>query len=659
MERGGTAELKGTLSARLILWVGLPATLLFAAVITMASLRSFRRLSDETQAKAQVTARYHAAELETILRHVEKIPEMIGLEMETEALATPADVETYLRRVVESNPEIYGSAIAFKPFGFKTDTRDYGPYWYRNGGKMEFVQLGASDYNYPQWPWYRVPRDEGRAIWTEPFFDDGGGNVVMITRAVPFRRKDQFWGIATIDMPVSKLAEAVKRIAMGQSGYGFLVSREGRFITHPNQAMIMNHMVQDVNPELAARMAAGSDGWMLTKEPDQGREAWVAFSPILDGTLSLAVAFPREKVMADANRLLMELISIGGIGLALLFGGIVLVARSVARPIGRLATAAQEVAAGNLDLQLESPGATREVGHLMEAFGKMTRDLQMRMQELRYTTTVKERLEGELSAARSIQMSLLPKVFPAFPDRSEFDVHAVVRPAREVGGDFYDFFLVDERRLCVLIGDVAGKGVPAALFMAVSKALIKANILSGVPLSVALTYVNDELCEEADIGMFVTLLIALLDTTTGTIEYANAGHLSPFLLGADHTVNPLDGGHAPAFALSKGLKFTPARHQLLPGDSIFLFTDGVTEALNATRDFYTPQRLQFVLRDVCALPVHRITRSVIQDVRAFASDQPQADDISVLALRWIGTNQLVDDNIQTAPAQQPLVRSLT
>lgn len=651
--------MKQSLPARLILWVGLPAALLFAAVVASASLRSFRRLSEETQARAQIAARQHAAELEAILRHVEKIPDMIGLEMETGALATTEQVEAYLRRVVEANPEIYGSAIAFKPHGFSAEIRDYGPYWYRHAGKLEFVQLGTPDYNYPQWEWYRQPRDEGRPIWTEPFFDDGGGNVVMITRALPFRRQEQFWGIATIDMPVSKLTTAVQRITMGQRGYGFLVSREGRFITHPNPSLIMNRMVQELHPKLGARMANGEDGWMLTREPDGGREAWVAFSPILDGALSLAVVFPREEVQADANRLLAELLAIGLLGLALLFGAIVLVARSVSRPIGRLAAAAQEVAAGNLELQIDTRGATSEVRHLADAFGKMTRDLQMRMQELRYTTTVKERLEGEMSAARGIQMSLLPKVFPAFPDRGEFDVHAVVRPAREVGGDFYDFFLVDERRLCVLIGDVAGKGVPAALFMAVSKALIKANVLSGVTLPVALAHVNDELCEEADAGMFVTLLILVLDTDTGVVEYANAGHPSAFLLGAEGAVAPLDGGHAPALALCKGLHFATARHQLAPGDALFLFTDGVTEALSASRDFYTPQRLQIVLRDVGALPVQRITRSVIQDVRTFASDQQQADDISVLALRWIGAAGHIEPDIATVRASAPLAPSLT
>lgn len=651
--------MKGTLSARLIVWVGLPAVLLFAAVITIASLRSFRRFSEETQARAQVAARHHAAELEANLRHVEKIPEMIGLAMETGSLDTTDQCEAYLRRVVEMHAEIYGSAIAFKPHGFSAEIRDYGPYWYRSKGRLEFVQLGNPDYNYSQWDWYRRPRDEGQAVWTEPFFDDGGGNVVMITRAVPFRREDQFWGIATIDMPVSKLTTAVQRIVMGQRGYGFLVSREGRFITHPNPSLIMNRMVQELHPQLGARMANGEDGWMLTREPGGDREAWVAFSPILDGALSLAIVFPREEVLADANRLLVELLALGLIGLALLFGAIVLVARSMARPIGSLAAAAQEIAGGNLELQIDVGGATSEVRHLTDAFRKMTRDLQMRMQELQYTTTIKERLEGELSAARSIQMSLLPKVFPAFPDRREFDVHAVVRPAREVGGDFYDFFLIDERRLCVLIGDVAGKGVPAALFMAVSKALIKANILSGVPLATALRCVNDELCEEADAGMFVTLLIAVLDTESGLIEYANAGHLSPFLLGGDGKIAPLDGGHGPALALTKGLAFTPARHQLAPGDALFLFTDGVTEALSTSRDFYTPQRLQFVLRDVCALPVQRITRSVIQDVRAFASDQAQADDISVLALRWVGATELLDEDTATASGRQPLPRSLT
>jgi phosphoserine phosphatase RsbU/P len=183
-------------------------------------------------------------------------------------------------------------------------------------------------------------------------------------------------------------------------------------------------------------------------------------------------------------------------------------------------------------------------------------------------------------------------------------------------------------------------------------------VATGAPLSEAIGHVNDELCEEADTGMFVTLLVCVLDTETGMLEYSNAGHLSPFLLQVDGTVGPLDGGHGPALALARGLGFATAKHQLQPGDSIFMFTDGVTEALSDKRDFYTPRRLQIVLRDVCALPVQRITRSVIQDVRAFAADEEQADDISVLALRWLGPVNTADETTETVSAREPLSRSL-
>ena len=253
-------------------------------------------------------------------------------------------------------------------------------------------------------------------------------------------------------------------------------------------------------------------------------------------------------------------------------------------------------------------------------------------------------------------MSLLPKIFPAFPDRPEFDVHAMVRPAREVGGDFYDFFFIGPDKLCVLIGDVAGKGVPAAIFMAVSKALIKATAQGEALLTRVLGRVNDELCEEADAGMFVTLLLAVLDTSTGEIEYCNCGHLSPFLLRGDGSVAPLDGGHAPALALAKGLEFTTSKHRLVPTDTLFFFTDGVTEALSKSRDFYTSRRLQIVLRDVYALPVQRITRAVVQDVRAFSADQEQTDDISVLALRWVGPVDLANDQSDPIRATEILSR---
>jgi len=266
----------------------------------------------------------------------------------------------------------------------------------------------------------------------------------------------------------------------------------------------------------------------------------------------------------------------------------------------------------------------------------MTRDLQMRMQELRYTTTIKERIEGELSAARSIQMSLIPKKFPAFPERREIELHALVKPAREVGGDFSDFHLIEDDWLCFFIGDVSGKGVPAALFMAVTKTLLRASSSKPDAAGEMLAKVNNELCAQSDSGMFVSLLYAMLDLRTGALELGNAGHPSPFILGRDGVVTPMDTRRNVALGAISHLDYQITHSQLAPGDALFLFTDGVTEALAGGDKFYTPARLQIALKDLATLPVEKITRGVVQDVQTFSAEREQSDDISVMAVRWLG-----------------------
>ena len=232
-------------------------------------------------------------------------------------------------------------------------------------------------------------------------------------------------------------------------------------------------------------------------------------------------------------------------------------------------------------------------------------------------------------------MSLVPKRFPAFPERPEFDVHALLRPAREVGGDFYDFYFLAGDRLCFLIGDVSGKGIPAALFMAVTKTLLKASSSRGLPIAQMMAQMNDELCEQTDSGMFVSLVFAVLDVKTGALTFCNAGHPSPFLLSAAG-VAPLDGEKNVALGAMPGLAYHATAAQLAPGDALFLYTDGVTEALDGHDKFYGPARLQSMLADVAALGVEKITRSVGGDVRTFCGEREQSDDISVMSLRWHG-----------------------
>ena len=365
--------------------------------------------------------------------------------------------------------------MAFKPNGFAPGVSAYAPYFYRSPGGPVFKQLARPDYNYFQWDWYRLPRDDGHPMWTEPYFDEGGGDAIMITYSAPFRRDDLFWGIATVDVAISQLMQAGRAGTVGQSGYVFIVSKQGRFLTFPAEKQIMLGTIQAANAELGRHMLAGESGLLRTRDPWRDRSAWIAYAPVRTGGFSLAVVYPEAEALADARHLRNQLLATGVLGLLGLLGALIFVARTSSKPIVELARAAQRVAAGDLTLRLSAAAPTEEVRNLMNAFNKMTRDLQMRMQELRYTTTVKERFEGELNAARSIQMSLVPKRFPAFPGRPEFDVHALLRPAREIGGDLYDFYFLDDEWLCFLIGDVAGKGVPAALFMAVTKTLLKAS----------------------------------------------------------------------------------------------------------------------------------------------------------------------------------------
>lgn len=628
--------MKVTLSTRLITWVGIPAALVLGFVVWNASRRSFDRVAGQTEQLSRLMARSYASELETALSGVQKIPEMIGRTLETGQFDTPAKIEAFLHDVVEKNTDIYGSCIAFKPNGLGDDLNAYAPYYYHGPKGTTFEQLAKPDYNYFQWDWYRLPRDDGKAMWTEPYFDDGGGNAIMITYSAPFRKDDLFWGIATIDIAMSRFMREGQSVTVGKTGYIFIVSKQGRFLTFPDESKIMKASIQDANAELGKRMLSGEGGFLRTRDPWKDRPAWIAYSPVHNGELSLAVVYPEDEALADARHLRNELLATGAIGVFLVLGALIFVARTSSKPIAELARAAQLVADGDLEQRLSVTAPTEEVRNLMNAFNKMTRDLQMRMQELRYTTTVKERFEGELNAARSIQMSLVPKHFPAFPGRPELDVHALLRPAREIGGDLYDFYFLDDEWLCFLIGDVSGKGVPAALFMAVTKTLLKASSSRSISMAKMIAHVNDELCEQTDSGMFVSLLYAHLNTRTGAVEFCNAGHPIPYLLGADHSTRPLTGAKDVAIGAMSALDYHVTTVQLTPGDTLFFYTDGVTEALDRSDRFYSNARLECVLNDVGTLSVEKITRGVVRDVRTFCGEREQSDDISVMALRWLG-----------------------
>jgi sigma-B regulation protein RsbU (phosphoserine phosphatase) len=247
----------------------------------------------------------------------------------------------------------------------------------------------------------------------------------------------------------------------------------------------------------------------------------------------------------------------------------------------------------------------------------------------------KERMEEELNVGRDIQMSMVPQNFPAFPDRDEFSIHAALHPAREVGGDFYDFFFIDENRLCFCVGDVSGKGVPAALFMAVTRTLIKARASDDTSTASILTRINDEISRDNKAYMFVTLFVGILDTVTGELVYTNAGHNPTYIRKANGNLERLDTLHGPVVGAREGLAYKEDRVPITKGDILLMYTDGVTEARNPEKEFFEEQRLTALLSAQEFDSAEAVVQTTVSGVKQFENGADQFDDITVLALQFL------------------------
>ena len=245
-------------------------------------------------------------------------------------------------------------------------------------------------------------------------------------------------------------------------------------------------------------------------------------------------------------------------------------------------------------------------------------------------------MESELNIGREIQMSMIPLDFPPFPDREEISIFAALEPAREVGGDFYDYYFLDEERFCFCIGDVSGKGVPAALFMAMAKTLIKSRADDDPSTASILTHVNDELSADNENCMFVTVFIGILSVGTGELLYTNAGHTPPYLRRKDGTLQRLDKRGGPAIAAMEGMAYKEERETLEPGDLLFLYTDGVTEAMDIKHHKFSEDRLKDLLASLDTDDADKIVDHTMAAVRAFEGEAEQADDITVLGIRFQG-----------------------
>lgn len=314
--------------------------------------------------------------------------------------------------------------------------------------------------------------------------------------------------------------------------------------------------------------------------------------------------------------------------------------RQVVTPILTIAREAQRFAEDNVAQVevLEKIQKHDEIGTLARVIGKMETDNVRYVQNLTAVTAERERIGAELHVATQIQADMLPRTFPAFPDREEFDIYATMTPAREVGGDFYDFFLVDRDHLAVVIADVSGKGVPAALFMVIAKTLIKNHAQSGMEPCRVFALVNNQLCENNEASMFVTAFLGVLEISTGCFTYVSAGHNPPLAALQGNRYEWLPGKRNFVLAGMEDVRYQQQQVQLQPGDRLFLYTDGVTEAMDKDGNLYSETRLQsFWNRGGAGEASPReALRQLHEDVAAFTAGMEPTDDITMLLLQFNG-----------------------
>ncbi len=630
------------LTARLILALVISGALIFGVVFTVNYTYTSRMVEQQVVAHAQDVVKAAVQSVDGLLRGVVRDENNLVALLEAAPRLSSDQVRNFAHDHVVHNDEVFGATIAFEPGAAPDGQQRFAPYYYRRlNGSIAYTDLATPAYNYTSKEWYRNPKQQLAPVWSEPYFDEGGGNVVMTTYAVPVYRLSggvrRFFGVSTADISVDWLGRQVSSLKLYRNGYASLFSRKGVYLAHKDRSLVLKEtifsMADRLNSsrlrEIGHAIARQETGFIRDRNL-YGVESWIYYAPVPTTGWSLAVVFPAAEMLADvqAASRMIALVCVGGFMVLVL--SIVLVARSVTRPIIEMTGAAERIAAGDLEFVLPQIRIGGEVGALAAAFVRMQGDLKEHIVRLTETTAAKERMASELSIAHDLQMAILPRDLPHLP---RLEIAGLCQPAREVGGDLYDVRPLDDGRLFFIIGDVSGKGVPAALYMAITVSLARAVVQEQAGPAEILTRINRELSRGNDACMFVTIFCGILDTASGEIRYANAGHNPPLLIGADGSATLLEIKPGLVAGYLDDYVYSEATCRLDAGATLLLYTDGVTEALDCTGKFFGEQRLL----DAAASSVsdtHQLIHAVIQAVEGFADGAAQADDITLLALRY-------------------------
>ena len=572
-----------------------------------------------------------------------------------------ANIQDFLIQINTNSNVIISSYVASKN-GFTIMVDRFA------GRKFQNSDIKPDFYNATSRPWYIQAKKEDKTIFTDIVIDALGGGPCIIC-ATPYYANGQFAGVVGMGTFLDNINEIILNTKIGDNGFGFVINKQGQIIASPHTTGDLitginniKDLRQSTNTSLVdAVQKIINEKAGLTEANIDGKDYYLAYAPMKNTDWYFVTAMEVDTVIAPAKETHENIINIATeymdnlsektkmtvigmiISISILLFFITYIGWSLAdyltKPIRQLSKGVQQIAMGNFNGKLNIHTGD-EIESLAISFNAMTTELQTYIKNLEQITAEKERIATELNVATNIQKNMLPCIFPPYPDRKDFDIYAVMYPAKEVGGDFYDFYLLDENHLVITIADVSDKGIPAAMFMVITKTILKnfaMSMTSPDDFSAVVQCANRQLCENNEEMMFVTVFMGMLDLKTGKFIYVNAGHTPPMIRHKhkdDSTFEYLPVEKNCVLGINEEAQFKQQEVYLKQGDELFLYTDGVTEAINKEKKLYSIERLYSNLNKINQKSsCQDILRDVKLSIDEFAQGMYQSDDITMLAIK--------------------------
>ena len=606
-----------------------------------------------------------------------------------ENLGQPDKIAAIMEQIVTDNPHVRSCGISFVDNYYPKKGRWFCPFAVKgDSGRVERRLVGDAAHDYLKADWFTEAVKADSSYWSKPFFDSTD-SIPLVAWLMPVHDK-QGRTVAIVGADLSLGWFSGKRIrGMDYEGnsfsvyigsnpheingsdeagleqmkdrrwrlfsYNFIIDKDGTYIAHPDTSLVISGnyfecakaTADTIDDAVGRRMVAGNRGFYSDAEGEpthfeyfdfDGFNAYMFYEPVEGTDWSIALAVPRIQV--DGIGMVAGTIMLILIALALLVTRIVgrIIIKRATKPLKKLADSAGEVAKGNFNTPLPRIKHNDEIRLLRDSFEGMQHSLSDYVDELKKTTASKAAIENELRVAHDIQMSMLPKTFPPYPERNDIDIYGTLTPAKDVGGDLFDFFIRDEQ-LFFCIGDVSGKGVPASLVMAMTRSLFR-NISSHVaePHLIVKT-LNKAMSDGNETSMFVTLFLGVFDLSTGRLAYCNAGHNSPLLVGRQISTMPCEPNLP--IGVVTDWTFTCQQIELEPQTTIFLYTDGLNEAEDVTHAQFGEQRIIGVANSFTGEEAGQpatLVRKMAEAVSYFVGEAEQSDDLTMLAIKYANTN---------------------